>query len=74
MEPLGKKKEIDMGRKGSRKSCKKEEKLLLMKAVVWIHLLMTWACSLPPDLGLVTWKMSNSGPHQLLMSLSLCSL
>lgn len=48
MEPLGKKKEIDMGRRGSRKSCKQEEKLLLMKAVVWIHLLMTQACSLPP--------------------------
>lgn len=48
MEPLGKKKGVDMGRRGSRKSCKKEEKLLLMKAVVWIHLLMTQASSLPP--------------------------
>ena len=74
MEPLGKKKEIDMGRRGSRKSCKKEEKLLLMKAVVWIYLLMTRACSLPPDLGLVTWRVRNSGPHQLLMTLALCSL
>lgn len=74
MGPLKKKekrkKEIEMGKRWRRRPGKKEEKVLLMKAVVYMHLFMTQCCGLPTSpLSSVGSESLGASPTNSLMTL-----